>query len=295
MDRLRVAALQYYLRPIKTLQEFEDQVAGLVETARDYRCHLLAFPEYFTVQLLTLGDVRRPISEQVRELAARRPWYVDLMSRLAREHGLFVAGGTIPEVDPETGSLHNDAYLFTPEGKWGIQGKLHMTRFEREEWDVKSRTELKVFETEIGKIAIAICYDVQFPEIIRAAARAGADVLVVPSWTDDRRGFLRVRYCAHARTIENQLYVIHSPTVGSLPMVPAISLSWGQAAILTPSDLPFARDGIMAEGVPNQESMVYGELDMTLLGRVRSNGTVLPLLDSSRSAEIAAGVQVEAL
>jgi predicted amidohydrolase len=177
----------------------------------------------------------------------------------------------------------------------GIQGKLHMTRFEREEWDVKSRTELKVFETGIGKIAIAICYDVQFPEIIRAAARAGADILVVPSWTDDRRGFLRVRYCAHARTIENQLYVIHSPTVGSLPMVPAISLGWGQAAILTPSDLPFARDGIMAEGVPNQESMVYGELDMTLLDRVRSNGTVLPLLDSARSAEIAAGVQVEAI
>jgi predicted amidohydrolase len=295
MDRLKIATLQYLIRPIQDLKEFEDQVVGLVETAADYRCHLLAFPEYFTTQLLTLGDTRRPIDEQIRELAARRPYYTELFSRLAREHGLHIAAGTIPEVDPETGSIHNDGYLFTPEGKWGIQGKLHMTRFEREEWDVKSRTELKVFETAIGKIAIAICYDVQFPEIIRAAARAGADLLVVPSCTDDRRGFLRVRYCAHARTIENQLYCVHSATVGSLPMVPAISLNWGQSAILTPSDLPFARDGILAEGLPNHEAMVYGELDMTLLGRARSSGTVLPLLDSERSSEIAAGVRVEAI
>ena len=295
MKRLRIATLQYYIRPVDTFDDFRQQVTGLVETAADYRADLLVFPEYFTTQLLTLGDTRRPIRDQIRELAARRPQYVELMSSLARESGMYIAGGTIPEWDRPRDTLHNDAYLFNPEGGWGIQGKLHMTRFEREEWEVSARSELKVFDTALGRIAIAICYDVQFPEVIRAAARAGAQILLVPSCTDDRRGFLRVRYCAHARAIENQLYVVSSATVGSLPMVPAVSLNYGQAAILSPSDFPFARDGIVAEGIPNQESMVIGDLFMDLLDETRSGGTVLPLKDSERSARIAAGVSVEAV
>ncbi len=295
MTRLRIASLQYYIRPVESFQQFRQQVEGLVGTAADYRADLLVFPEYFTTQLLTLGDTRRPIRDQVRGLSDRRSEYLELFTGLARQHDLHIAGGTIPEWDDEHEVLHNDAYLFTPEGRWGVQGKLHMTRFEREEWEVEARDELKVFDTPLGKVAIAICYDVQFPEVIRAAARAGAQLLLVPSCTDDRRGFLRVRYCAHSRAIENQMYVVHSATVGSLPMVPAVSLNYGQASILTPSDFPFARDGILAEGVPNQESMVIGDLHMELLDEARSSGTVLPLRDSERSGRIAAGVRVETL
>jgi len=295
MDRLRIASLQYLMRPVDSFHTFRAQVEGLVQTAEDYQAHLLVFPEYFTTQLLTLGDTRRPIHEQVRELASWRPQYVELMSEMAREYGLHIVGGTIPEWDRNRNSLHNDSYLFTPGGSWGIQGKLHMTRFEREEWEVEARSILKVFETEIGTLAIAICYDVQFPEIIRAAARAGAQLLVVPSCTDDRRGFLRVRYCAQARAIENQMYVVNSPTVGSLPMVPAVSLNYGQASILSPSDFPFARDGIVAEGVPNQESMIIGDVALELLEETRVGGTVLPFRDSERSGEIAASLQVERL
>lgn len=295
MDRLRIATLQYLIRPVESYDDFRRQVEGLVETAADYRADLLVFPEYFTTQLLTLGDTRRPIDEQIRELAARRPQYVELFTGLARTHGLHIVGGTIPEWDGDREVLHNDAYLFTPEGRWGIQGKLHMTRFEAEEWNVQARQQLKVFDTALGRMAVAICYDVQFPEIIRAAARHGANLLIVPSCTDDRRGFLRVRYCAHARAIENQLYVVNSATVGSLPMVPAVSLNYGQASILTPSDFSFARDGIVTEGVPNQESMVIGDVYMNLLTEARSFGTVLPLRDSERSGEIAGDVIVEEL
>ena len=147
-----------------------------------------------------------------------------------------------------------------------------MTRFETEEWDVTADATLRIFETEFGRLAIAICYDVEFPEIARAAARQGAHILVVPSCTDDRQGFWRVRYCAHARAIENQLYVIHSGTVGSLPMVPAVSLNYGQASILTPSDFAFSRDGILAEGNPNQEMMVIGELNLETICESRSSG-----------------------
>lgn len=61
---------------------------------------------------------------------------------------------------------------------------------------------------------------------------------------------------------------------------------------MTPSDFPFARDGFIEEGVPNQGSMIVGDLDIAALLESRSSGTVLPLRDSQSSAEVAANLEV---
>jgi predicted amidohydrolase len=292
MNRIRVAALQYFIRPVQTFEQFQDQVQSLCETAADYKSHLLVFPEYFTSQLLTLGNVRRPIDQQVRDLASQRPRFEDLMAAAAERYGLHIVGGTMPVQDEGDARIYNQSYLFGPSGRFGVQRKLHMTRFETEEWFISPGHRLRVFTTALGRMAITVCYDVEFPELARAAARAGADLLLVPSCTDDRQGYLRVRYCAQARAIENQMYVIQACTVGSLPMVPAVSLNYGQAAIMTPSDFPFARDGIRAEGIPNQESMIIGDLELDLLAEGRETGTVLPLRDSQSSAQVAANLEL---
>jgi hypothetical protein len=71
-------------------------------------------------------------------------------------------------------------------------------------------------------------------------------------------------------------------------MVPAVSLNYGQASLLTPSDFPFARDGILAEGIPNQETMVIGELNLATINESRTTGTVLPLHDSQRTSSLVA-------
>jgi len=294
-ERLRVASLQYFIRPVQTFEQFRDQVDALVETAGDYDCDLLVFPEYFTVQLLTLGNVKRPIRDQVRDLAKQAPAFVAMMSELAKRKNIYIVAGSIPVLDESSGKLLNKAYFFGRGGEYGVQEKLHMTRFETEDWGVAAGSRLKIFETEFGRMAITICYDVEFPEIARAAARAGAHILVVPSCTDDRQGLLRVRYCAHARAIENQMYVITSHTVGSIPMVPAVSLNYGQAAILTPSDFAFSRDGILAEGNPNQEMMVIGELNLQTILDTKTNGTVLPLHDSRNTAEFLATLETVSL
>lgn len=291
MDRLRVASLQYFIRPVNSFADFAAQVSALVDTAADYGCGLVVFPEYFTIQLLTLGNIRSPIAEQVNELADHVPSYLELMSGLAKKNKLYIVGGTIP-VEEEGHRIYNRAFVFGPSGNYGVQGKLHMTRFESEDWFVQPSRGLRVFETDFGVMAVAICYDVEFPEMARAAARLGANILCVPSCTDDRQGFLRVRYCAQARAIENQMYVIHSCTVGSLPMVPAVSLNYGQASILTPSDFAFSRDGILAEGIPNQETMVVGELNLTTIHSCRDTGTVLPLNDSRNTAELLSDKEV---
>lgn len=295
MERIRVAALQYFIRPVQTFEQFRDQVEALVQTAADYKCHLMVFPEYFTVQLLTLGQIKRPINEQIRDLAKQVPRFLEMMNGLARNNDIYIVAGTIPAMEDDNERVYNQSFFFSPKGALGMQGKMHMTRFETEEWHVSPRTKLKIFETDFGRVAIAICYDVEFPEIARAAARQEAHILIAPSCTDDRQGFLRVRYCAHARAIENQMYVIHSSTVGSLPMVPAVSLNYGQAAILTPSDFSFSRDGILAEGNPNQEMMVIGELNLKTIAESRSSGTVLPLWDSRRTAEVVSQSEVVTL
>ena len=292
VSRIRVAALQYFMRPVRTFDEFRQQVVGLVDTAADYKAHLMVFPEYFTTQLLTLGDVRRPITEQVRDLAEQRELFEEVMRRESVRSGIYIVGGTLPVWDAHYQRLFNQGYLFSPNGRVGVQRKLHMTRFESEEWMIAAGHRLRVFDTELGRMAITICYDVEFPELARAAARAGAELLLVPTCTDDRQGYLRVRYCAQARAIENQLYVVQACTVGSIPMVPAISLNYGQAAIMTPSDFAFARDGIRAEGVPNEESMVIADLDRSLLAEGRESGTVLPLRDSQSTATVIADLEV---
>jgi predicted amidohydrolase len=285
--RVRVAAVQYLIRPVDAMDQFAEQVSGVVRTAADYGCELVVLPEYFTIQLMTREDLDGPVPQQVRRLARRVPEYVQLMSSLAREYGLYIVAGSIPVADEADDQvIYNDSFLFGPSGEHAVQGKVHMTRWEREDWEMSPRRKYHVFDTSLGKIAIAICYDVEFPEVIRAAAREGVYLVVVPSCTDDRQGFLRVRYCAQARCVENTLYCVHACTVGSLPMVPAVSMNYGQASILTPSDFPFARDGIVAQGNVNQEQIVIGELNFDTIREARADGTVLPLTDSQTTAEV---------
>lgn len=285
-SRLRVAAVQYFIRPVADFSEFRDQVIGLVDTAADYGCGLAVFPEYMTLQLLTLGDVRRPIDEQIRGLASQSGAVVDIFREAAIRHRMYIVGGTVPTLG-EDGAVRNVCHVVSPNGSYGSQQKLHMTRFEQE-WRISGGSGLTIFQTSFGPMAVAICYDVEFPDVARAAARLGVHVLAVPSCTDERQGFLRVRYCALARAIENQMYVVHSATVGSLPMVPAVSLNYGQSAVYTPSDFAFARDGILAEGIPNQETMVIAELNLETIAEGRQSGTVLPLHDSLQTQALIA-------
>jgi len=114
MDRIRVAALQYFIRPVQTFAQFRDQVEALVETVADYHCQLAVFPEYFTTQLLTLGNLRRPIVEQVRDLANQVPAFIELMSGLARKHRLYILAGSIPVIDNGSDAVYNDSYFLAP-------------------------------------------------------------------------------------------------------------------------------------------------------------------------------------
>jgi predicted amidohydrolase len=273
--RARIAAVQYQLRHIEDWAGFEKQVDFVLNAAADYQPQFVLLPELFTTQLLSF-QANEDIRGAVRGLDAHTGRYIDLLRGYARKHGYFLVGGTHPNL--RDGKLLNTAYLFTPSGEVHLQDKIHRTRWEKEKWNTDHGDVLKVFHTPHAKIAILICYDIEFPELARRVAEEGAEIIFVPSCTDDRQGFLRVRYCCHARAIENQVYVAMTSTVGNLP-VAGLRLHYGQASIITPSDFPFARDGIAAEGVINEEQIVVADVDLALLDENRLKGTTIPLLD----------------
>ncbi len=273
--KARIAAIQYMLRPVAGWSDFERQVHYVLGAAADYKPQFVLLPEILTTQLMSLLP-RQDVRFAVRALDEFTEQYKTLMREHAMRYGYYLIGGSHPIL--RDGELYNTAFLFSPHGAIYSQDKIHRTRWERERWETSPGHELHLFETEFGDIAILVCYDVEFPELARMVCDAGADILFVPSSTDDRQGFWRVRYCCHARAIENQVYVAMASTVGALPEE-GLGLHYGQASILTPSDFPFSRDGIAAEGIANTEQIVIADVDLELLFENRLNGTTIPLYD----------------
>ncbi len=164
---------------------------------------------------------------------------------------------------------------FRRNGGIGKQYKLHVTPEERHWWGVEPGNRIEVFETDRGSVSIQIGYDITFPEVARIATRQGAEIIFVPFCTDERYAYLRIRYCAQARCIENHVYVAIAGTVGNLPSVENMDVQYAQSGIFTPSDIPFTRDAISSETTPNIETVIVDDVDLELLKRHREGGTVL--------------------
>lgn len=267
--KLRVSAVQYHLHTINSFEDFANQVTHYVKTAAEYNAEFVLFPEFVTTQLMSIPTAN---GQTINDLPQYTELYYSLFTSLAKETGMHIIGGT--HVIRKGDRLYNVAHLFYPDGQIAEQAKLHITPTEVKEWNLTPGETIQVFETSKGKIAMLTCYDIEFPEIVRIVRGMGADVVFCPSCTDDIHGFHRVRYTCHARTIENQIYVVTTGTVGSLPTVDFMRANCGQAAVITPNDIPFPQHGILIEGQMNNDMIVTADLDLSLLYDVRINGSV---------------------
>lgn len=275
--KIRVCAAQYEMRRVKSWEEFEHQVDFFVATAEQYHCHFLVFPELFTVQLFSMLAPGIKQIDAIIELANMVDRYKEMFVARAKRSGLFIIGGSHP-VHMENG-IRNVAHLFDPTGNIYTQEKLHITPNERKEYGIQPGEGLKVFETSHARIAIQVCYDIEFPEVSRLLTLAGAEVIFVPFSTDERKAYLRVRYTAQARAVENGIYTVLSGNVGNLPQVENFLINYGQAAICTPSDFAFPTDGIAGTADFNSETVVISDLDLVVLHEAREMGSVRPLRD----------------
>lgn len=273
---VRMGAVQYQMRPVESFDEFARQCEFFASASADYRCDFLLYPELITNQLLSLVPAARPglTARRLDEFTER---YVEFFTGLAMRYNTNIIGGT--HLTVEDGVLYNIAYLFHRDGRIDKQYKLHITPSEAQWWGVSGGDEMRVFDTDCGKVAMLICYDVEFPELARIARAKGANLFLVPYNTDLRSAYTRVRICAHARCIENNVYVAMSGACGNLPNVEGADIHYSRSAILTPSDIPFARDGVGSEANDNVETLVVYDLDFALLRKTNRQGSVRTWID----------------
>lgn len=269
--KVRLAIVQYEMREIDRFEDFAAQCRYFVESAAGYKADFILFPEMVTNQLLsaTPGVAGKAA---VKALDAHTDRYLKTFTDMAKEFKINIVGGS--HFTTVGGKVQNVAHLFHRSGKVDRQGKIHVTPSERAGWGITSTDAVDVFDTDKGKVAIQICYDVEFPEPTRLLVEKGAQILFVPFCTDDRQGYLRVRYCAQARCVENQIYVATAGVVGNLRGVKDMDVHYAVSGIFTPSDFGFARDGIAVECAENREAMAVQDVDLAQLEEARRNGTV---------------------
>ena len=275
-QRARLCLVQYRMRAVESWDEFASQVKSSVDIASGYAGDFVVFPELFLMQLQGVLDTRAP-AEVARALAERTPDYLELMTDLAVSFNVNIVGGS--QFTVEDGRLYNVGYLFRRDGTIGRQYKIHPTPAERKWWGVNPGRRVQVFETDRGRAAILVGDDVVFPELGRIAAAGGAQLLFVPYAVDERYGCLRIRHCAQARAIENQLYAATAGSAGIVPFVVNFDLHYAQSGIYTPADFAFPPDAVAGEAMPNIETVVVHDLDLDLLRRNRQAGTVRPWTD----------------
>lgn len=105
----------------------------------------------------------------------------ELMSAMARKHGMYVAGGIVRKVD-EPDRVFNTALLYDRQGKLvGMYDKIHPYSPENNEQGVTPGTKVPVFETDFGKVGIVICYDSWFPDVCQLLALKGAEIVLFPN------------------------------------------------------------------------------------------------------------------
>lgn len=270
--RIRVATAQYPIDQLPTLGAARDKIARWVGDAAGQGAELLVFPEYGAMELSAIRGLQvaadvpaslEAVSEMLGEIDA---WHAELAQR-HRVH-ILAASGPSRRAD---GRYVNAARLVSPTGRIGTQEKHIMTPFERE-WGIAGGQHLRVFDTSLGRIGIAICYDSEFPLLVRAQAEAGADIIVIPSCTERVSGAHRVRTAALARALENGCATIVSPTVGDAPWCLTVDHNEGIGGVYVPAEAGVSDTGILAEGRLSEPGWVFADIDIAALKALRATG-----------------------
>ncbi len=230
----------------------------LVRDAAADGADLVVLPEKWTV--LGPPEVIRASAEPLDgpALSAASGW--------ARELGIFLVAGSVPEVVPDQEKLANTSVMFGPGGeRLAVYRKIHM--FDVEVADVSYREseieeagdQISVGEADGTKVGLTICYDLRFPELYRILALRGARVITVPSAFTERTGRDHWEVLIRARAIEDQLFIVAAGQIGSAP---PHYRSYGRSMIVDPW-------GVVLAQAPDTECFVSADLDFAAQDDVR--------------------------
>jgi predicted amidohydrolase len=275
-----IAAVNFAVRPVKDFEQFATHVKTLLDACEG--ADLVQFPELLTVELFsTLPNWKElPISE-LTQISSFTDDYISLFKNLAREKSQYIVGGS--HLVKKGDKFLNIAHLFTPEGEIIRHTKTHIFPAEST-WKTSEGDEMRAFDLPFARVGFNVCYEAEIPECANSLTEQGAEIILCPSYTFTEYGFWRVRHCAQARAIENQVYFVHSCT-GGAPGAP-LPNGWAQSSILSPCDTLFSPKGIVAEATANTESVVRATIDLDMLVKNREMGAATTFNDRRRQAHL---------
>lgn len=243
-------------------------------------CEMIDRAAAHGAKIVCFPEVMNLIGKNVGEGGGREPvpgYTTEILQRKAKEHHIYIHGGSVTEEIPGERRSYNTSVLIRPDG--GIAAryrKLHTfditlpdgTPF-RESDRVHPGEEIVTAETEYGVFGLTICYDLRFPELYRLLALRGASVIFVPSSFTMETGKDHWEPLLRARAIENGCYMIAASQIGKKPAYTA----YGNSMVVNPWGTVIAR----ASDVPG---ITYAEIDLAYLAKVRRQ---LPSLENRRS------------
>jgi deaminated glutathione amidase len=255
---MRAAAVQ-----LNSTDEYDrnlEVAERLVRAAAADGAELVVLPEKWTV--LGPPEAIRSAAEPLDgpALTAASGW--------ARELGIHLVAGSIPEVVPDWEKLANTSVMYGPDGgTLAVYRKLHM--FDVEVGDVSYREsaieqaggEIALGEADGAKVGLTICYDLRFPELYRILALRGARVITVPSAFTERTGRDHWEVLIRARAIEDQVFVVAAGQVG---FAPPHYRSYGRSMIVDPW-------GVVLAQAADTECFVAADLDFAIQNDMRDS------------------------
>jgi nitrilase len=263
---MKVAALQMISGP-----EVAPNLATagrLIAEAAAAGARLAVLPEYFP--LIGASDEARLAA---RENEGSGP-IQDFLAEAARRHGLWLVGGSIPLAADDPAKLRNSCLVFDDRGERVARyDKIHLFGFRKgeEHYDeaatIEAGDRVVAVDTPLGRIGLAICYDLRFPELFRAMG--SVDLIVLPAAFTETTGRAHWEMLIRARAVENQCYVAASAQGGRHPTG---RQTHGNSMIVDPWGEVRAR---MDKG----EGVVTAELDPARTAEVRAS---LPALGHRR-------------
>ncbi|HJV81051.1 carbon-nitrogen hydrolase family protein [Noviherbaspirillum sp.] len=257
-DAIKVAAVQMVSTPV--VEENFSAARRLIGDAARQGAQLVLLPEYWPIMGMKESD-KLAYAEQLDAGPIQK-----FMAEIAREHRIWLIGGTLPMVAPEADKVLNTMMVYDPQGEHVVRyDKIHLFSFtkDNESYDeartIVHGTKVASFEAPFGRVGLSVCYDLRFPELYRAMGDCA--LIVMPAAFTYTTGKAHWEILLRARAIENQGYVLAAAQGGQHPNG---RRTWGHSMLIDPW-------GEVKSVLPEGEGIVIGDIDPAHLQRVRES------------------------
>ncbi len=266
----KIKTAQLQMPVIDNINKAEIYLNEKISEAAEQGADLVMLPEMFCCPYETLEFPKKAEAEG-------GSWH-QLCAHLAAESNVYLAAGSMPEIDPATGKIYNTAYVFDRKGaQIAKHRKMHLFdidvnegQYFKESDTLSAGDDVTVFDTEFGRLGICICYDIRFTEITRCMALKGAQMILVPAAFNMTTGPAHWELTLRAQAVFNQIYVLGTSTARDET---ASYHAWGHTLLCDPW-------GSVVGELNEKEGMLLLESDLKIISDVRQQ---LPLLKQRRT------------